>query len=80
MILCPCRETARGGSPMNDGTVTPTSPVHALVLGQLNCRRLWGRDGSVHDGFTGLVSCLDQSLCVHMRAGNSVSPDKHSFR
>ena len=39
---------------MNDGTVTPTSLVHALVLGQLNCRRLWGRDGSVRDGFMGV--------------------------
>ena len=34
-------------------------------LGQLNCRRLWGRDGSVHDGFMGLVSCLDQ-LGLHV--------------
>ena len=45
---------------MNDGAVTPTSLVRALGLGQLNCRRLWGRDSSVHDGFMGLVSCLDQ--------------------
>ena len=29
------------GSPMNDGTVTPTPLVHALGLGPLNCRRLW---------------------------------------
>ena len=44
---------------MNDG---------AVGLGQFHCRRLWGRDGSVHDGFMGLVSCLDQLglqvLCV----------------
>ena len=45
---------------MNDGAVTPTSLVRTLGLGQLNCRRLWGRDSSVHDGFIGLVSCLDQ--------------------
>ena len=53
---------------MNDGAVTPTPIVQTLGLGQLNCRRLWGRDGSVHDGFMGLVSCLDQLgvqvLCV----------------
>ena len=45
---------------MKDGSVTPTSLVHSLGLGQINCRRQWGRDGSVHDGFMGLVSCLDQ--------------------
>ena len=45
---------------MNDGSVTPTSLVHALNLGQLDCCRLWGLDGSVHDGFMGLVSCFDQ--------------------
>ena len=45
---------------MNDGSVTPTSLVHALNLGQLDCRRLWGRDGSVHDSFMGLVSCFEQ--------------------
>ena len=48
--------------------LTPTPLVQSLGLGQLNCRRLWGRDGSVHDGFMGLVSCLDQLglqiLCV----------------
>ena len=52
---------------MNDGAVTPTL-VQSLGLGQLNCRRLWTRDGSIHDGFMGLVSCLDQLglqvLCV----------------
>ena len=45
---------------MNDGAGTPTPLVQSLGLGQLNCRRLWGRDGSVHDGFIRLVSCLDQ--------------------
>ena len=45
---------------MNDGSETPISLVLSLGLGQLNYRRLWGRDGSVHDGFMGLVSCLDQ--------------------
>ena len=53
---------------MNDGAVTPTPLVQSLGLGQLNCRRLWSRDGSIHDGFMGLVSCLDQLdlqvLCV----------------
>ena len=53
---------------MNDGAVNPTPLVHSLGLGQLNCRRLWSRDGSIHDGFMGLVSCLDQLglqvLCV----------------
>ena len=53
---------------MNDGAVTPTPLVQSLALGQLNCRRLWSRDGSIHDGFMGLVSCLDQLglqvLCV----------------
>ena len=51
-----------------DGAVTPTPLVQSLGLGQLNCRRLWSRDGSIHDGFMGLVSCLDQLdlqvLCV----------------
>ena len=55
---------------MNDGTATPPLlSFHPLGLVQLNCRRLWGRDGSIHDGFMGLVSCLDwlglQTLCVH---------------
>ena len=53
---------------MNDGAVTPTPLVQSLDLGQLNCHRLWSRDGSIHDGFMGLVSCLDQLdlqvLCV----------------
>ena len=53
---------------MNDGAVTPTSLVQSLGLGQHNCRRLCGRDGSIHDGFMGLVSGLDQLglkvLCV----------------
>ena len=53
---------------MNDGAVTPTPLVQSLGLGQLNCRRLWSRDGAIHDGFMGLVSCLDQLdlqvLCV----------------
>ena len=53
---------------MNDGAVTPTAIVQSLVLGQLSCRRLWSRDGSIHDGFMGLVSSLDQLglqvLCV----------------
>ena len=53
---------------MNDGAVTPTPLVQSLGLGQLNCRRLWSHDGSIHDGFMGLVSCLDQLdlqvLCV----------------
>ena len=52
---------------MNDGAVTPTPFVQSLGLGQLHCR-LWSRDGSIHDGFMGLVSCLDQLglqvLCV----------------
>ena len=58
MTLCPCRETAWGGSPTDDGTVNPSPIVHALGLGQLNCRRLCGRDGFVHDGFMGLASSL----------------------
>ena len=45
---------------MNDDAVTSISLVHAVGLGQFNCRRLWGRDGSIHDGFMGLVSYLDQ--------------------
>ena len=39
---------------------TPTGAHLVHSLGLLNCPRLWGRDGSVHDGFMGLVSCLDQ--------------------
>ena len=53
---------------MNDGAVTPPLLVQSLGLGQFNRRRLWSRDGSIHDGFMGLVSCLDQLglqvLCV----------------
>ena len=41
---------------MNDGAVTATPFVQSLGFGQLNCRRLWGRDGSVHDGFIALTS------------------------
>ena len=48
--------------------MNPSSVVHSFGLGQFNCRRLWGRDGAVHDGFMGLVSCLNQLdlqvLCV----------------
>ena len=53
---------------MNDGAVTPTPLVQSLGMDQLNCRRLWSRDVSIHDGFIGLVSCLEQLdlqvLCV----------------
>ena len=60
MILSPVGKQPGGGSPMNDGAVTSTPLVQSLGLGQLNCRRLWRCDGSIHDGFMGLVSCLDQ--------------------
>ena len=58
MIVCLCRETARGLLAHERLRRDPL--VDSLGLGQLNCRRLWGRDGSVHDGFMGLVGCLDQ--------------------
>ena len=69
MILCLCRKTARGRlADERRRAVTPTPLVQSLVLGQLNCRRLWSRDGSIHDGFMALVSCFDQLglqvLCV----------------
>ena len=77
-ILCHGQEAARRW------TTPPWPPLlsfmHSVGLGQLNCRRLWGRDGSVHDGFMGLVSCLDQLGRRCMRARNSVSPDGHSSR
>ena len=51
---------------------TPTSFDLAWV--RLNCRRLWGRDGPVHDGFKGLVSCLDQLGLQVVCAQESQSP------
>ena len=61
-------------SPKNDGSATPTSLVHSLVLGQLNCRGLWGRDGTVHDGLFGpagnsfsLVFSLHSSMSQSQR-------------
>ena len=58
-------------------TTAPRPPlplVHALGLGQLNCRRLWGRDGSAHDGFMGLVSCLDQLSLQVVCVQETLSP------
>ena len=43
-----------------------TPPIAQSVgFGQLNCRRLWGRDDAVHDGFMELVSCLNR-LSLHV--------------
>ena len=67
-ILFPCRETARGRLADGRRHREPLLCRSLLWFGQPNCRRLWGRDGAVHDGFMGLVSCLDQLdlrvLCV----------------
>ena len=65
---------------MNDGSATLTSLVHSLGLGQLNCRCLWWRDGSVHDGFMGLVSL--QVLCVQETQSSLMSslPVDQPFR
>ena len=76
----PVGKRSGGGLPTDDGTVNPSSVVHSFGLGQFNCRRLWGRDGAVHDGFMGLVSCLNQLdlqvLCVQ----ETVSFDGNSSR
>ena len=75
-----------GGSLLNDGSATPTSLVQPLGFAQFNCRRLWGSHDAVHDGFMGLVSCLDQLhvrvVCVQETQAPSLGtlPVDQSFR
>ena len=66
---------------MNDGA--PTLIVQSLGLGHFNCSRLWSREGSIHDGFMDLVSCLDQlGLLVQETQSPLMSslPVDHPFR
>ena len=75
-----------GCSLLNDGSATPTSLVQPLGFAQFNCRRLWGSHDAVHDGFMGLVSCLDQLhvrvVCVQETQAPSLGtlPVDQSFR
>ena len=84
--LIPVGKRPGGGSLLNDGSATPTSLVQPLGFAQFNCRRLWGSHDAVHDGFMGLVSCLDQLhvrvVCVQETQAQSLGtlPVDQSFR
>ena len=61
----PATDTTKPISPVLARADVPTDlkrakPLKNWAVSLFNCRHLWGRDGAVHDGFMGLVSCLDQ--------------------